>query len=205
MRAHILSQTAFTYEYEGDLDEIKRVLEEFPLTQNAQNYASVPSYVLDMPELSELRLWTEQKIAETLIELNYSFGLRITQSWSNKTDKGRWHHRHAHSNSLMSGIFYVTPSNSYTWFSTQSIWPSDKGDSDSGAFLPMFGWGAPRYQEIIHKFPTTPGTLILFPSALEHSVDNHELDDPRYSIAFNTFPVGTFGNERTFTSLELNG
>jgi hypothetical protein len=38
-----------------------------------------------------------------------------------------------------------------------------------------------------------PGALFLFPSKLKHHVDSNE-NEFRYSIAFNTLPVGPIGD-----------
>ena len=48
-----------------------------------------------------------------------------------------------------------------------------------------------------------PHKLFLFPSSLEHSVDNNDSDVTRISISFNTFVKGTFGTELGLDKLEL--
>jgi hypothetical protein len=52
-------------------------------------------------------------------------------------------------------------------------------------------------------YPADVGTLLLFPSQLEHSVPEVEGDKDRYSISFNTFFKGAIGNSKERTELIL--
>jgi hypothetical protein len=58
--------------------------------------------------------------------------------------------------------------------------------------------------QVIAKIKTSPGKLVLFPSHLYHSVDEHMIEDhPRYSLSFNTFPSGQIGNFAALAGLNL--
>jgi hypothetical protein len=45
--------------------------------------------------------------------------------------------------------------------------------------------------------------LILFPSSLTHMVPTIQGEQTRISLSFNTFPVGTVGEEMDLTGLKL--
>ena len=47
-----------------------------------------------------------------------------------------------------------------------------------------------------------PGTLLVFSSRSTHSVPPNMSDNPRLSIAFNTFPKLPFGDYRALTYIE---
>ena len=47
------------------------------------------------------------------------------------------------------------------------------------------------------------GDLLLFPSYLQHETAKNDLDQMRYSISFNVFPFGTFGEQDKLCNLEL--
>jgi uncharacterized protein (TIGR02466 family) len=192
----ILSQHIFSFKCPLGLKEILSSVKNLPVHSNHFNQATVDTYTLDKPEFGEVKTWVEQCLQEVLTEMKYTFQIRVTQSWVNKSEKGMWHFAHTHSNSFISGILYLTPSTSKTWFSCDSIW------SPPNTLLPFYSH-AKNYSELIHKFPTTPGTLLLFPSSLTHSVNEHDLEDPRYSLSFNTFPFGTFGSAGTLSELVL--
>lgn len=197
METSILAQQIYSFDYPGKVEEIVDKVKDKPVSNNTNNLRSLTTYLLDEPEFQELKLWVKEKVREVLASQDYRFGLRITQSWFNASNKGMWHHRHSHSNSFLSGILYLTPSGSHTWFSTESIWL--KGGEDN--HFPFMARVPHPYKDVIHKYPTTPGKLLLFPSTLDHSVDEHDLDEPRYTIAFNTFPVGTFGSNYNYTEV----
>ena len=60
--------------------------------------------------------------------------------------------------------------------------------------MPAIQEGADNYrsqQSLV--IPPKPGRMILFPSGLHHSVQPSQDDARRYSIAFNTLPVGRIG------------
>ena len=124
--------------------------------------------------------------------------IEITSSWGNVADVNQWHWTHSHPNSFMSAILYLTDSNAHTLFSmdnfltgseTNLVYPSNtsniiklKNELDEDNL-------------VIHKQPTIAGDLIIFPSTLFHSVDQHTVKDAkRYSLSFNAFPCGLIGN-----------
>jgi uncharacterized protein (TIGR02466 family) len=120
--------------------------------------------------------------------------LNITQSWLNYSEPGQWHHKHSHSNSFLSGCFYVNADKDldkiyfYKEQYKQIKIPSKEfnlSNSDS--------WW----------LPVGTGDLIIFPSSLTHMVQNVEAKETRISIAFNTFPVGYIGNDDSLTGLHL--
>jgi len=137
--------------------------------------------------------WLDGKEIKTIIEaeLNYYFyevlqvvpdtEIYITESWANKSTPNEQHHRHNHPNSIVSGVFYVD-TDEYTGnivFNTSQysqiefqVKESNIYNSKTWSFAPMIG------------------TLILFPSSLEHSVTKNLSKKDRISISFNTFIKG---------------
>ena len=118
--------------------------------------------------------------------------LKITECWVNAaTDKGMKHIQHRHFLTVVSGIFYVSESNSGTVFYDKDWFVYDN---------PMMGfkeglseWRGRVMPPVKTEFPNTPGTLIIFPMGLMHGVKPHKGDTPRYTISFNTFMDGKCG------------
>ena len=76
---------------------------------NVQHYnrQSEDTFVLDRPELSNIRAFIEAKLHEFVTKIYASTDkLVITQSWLNKSKKGESHHEHVHPNSMISGVWY---------------------------------------------------------------------------------------------------
>ncbi len=118
----------------------------------------------------------------------------ITQSWLNYTEKNQYHHKHAHPNSLVSGVFYINCHKEHDkikFFNEtyKTIKPEIK---DWNIWNSESWW-----------FPVKTGDVILFPSSLTHMVETKQGDNTRISLAFNVFIKGTVGNNKSLTELIL--
>lgn len=164
---------------------------------NQGNTTSKDNTILRNTELTNLRDFIETKVSEyfaTIHNPKHDVSLRVTQSWCNYTEPGQYHHKHAHPNSFVSGVFY----------------PQANRETDRIYFY------RDNYQQI--KFPPSEwnvwnsdswwfevgtGDLILFPSSLTHMVETVKGEQTRISLSFNTFPVGVVGEEMDLTGLKL--
>ena len=71
------------------------------------NRQSEDTFVLDKPELSNIREFVKSKLFKFAREVMSSKDeVVITQSWVNKSGKGESHHEHVHPNSIISGVWY---------------------------------------------------------------------------------------------------
>jgi uncharacterized protein (TIGR02466 family) len=146
-------------------------------------------------QFKEIHGWFQQCVNEVKNDLDLPFdSLPIVQSWSNRSLKGMWHHGHTHDFSFLSGIFYLNTADfGKTWFSVNNTWYDHS----------LIYFKIKDSKILIHREAPEEGKLVLFPSHIYHSVDNWENDEPRYSIAFNTFPCGRFGVPDEKCSLNL--
>ena len=131
--------------------------------------------------------------------LERSDKLKIIQAWANRSAAGQHHHWHNHPNSFLSAVFYLTDSPMPTTFAIGDIWSPQKNFSGN-LDLNVRSHIAPIY----HKEETVAGNLILFPSVVDHCVDSlQEGMEDRYTISFNTFPVGTIGSYSSLAGLTI--
>lgn len=174
------------------------ILESFDTRPNAGNLASINQHVLETPELSELKKFILQEVTDyfdNVISPRNNITPYITISWTNVTTTNGFHHKHAHGNSILSGVFYVT-ADSYTdsiifydrVYETIEMRPKNWNiwNSDS--------W----------EIPVNTGDLLLFPSRLIHEVrivniQNHK----RISLAFNVFIRGVVGDPMDSNLVEI--
>ena len=145
--------------------------------------------------------WLEDCIETVRSEQNYECEkLSITQMWGSIGGYNSWHQTHTHNYSIISGVFYVTDSNAKTWFSVPSIW-------ERLNLHPTFeSMPVTRHNttDPISKIPSEKGKLIIFPSSLTHSVDEHmDPDNYRYTMSFNTFPSGDVGDFSAAAGLNI--
>ncbi len=54
------------------------------------------------------------------------------------------------------------------------------------------------------SFETVQGSLILFPSLLEHDVEKNRSDSVRTSISFNTYVRGVVGGRQKLTEVNIS-
>lgn len=164
---------------------------------NHGNTTSADRKILAGKEMTDVREFIEDAVLEyfkTVHDPKGDVSLYITQSWANYTEPGQYHHKHAHPNSFISGVFYPQADaavdkiyfykSGYERLKLQpanwNIWNSESWWYSVGA-----------------------GDLILFPSHLEHMVETKVGNETRISIAFNTFLKGHIGVDENLTGLQL--
>jgi len=164
---------------------------------NMSNTTSKDNTILKNKELTKLRDFLETSISEyfkTVYNPKHKVNLKITQSWTNYTENGQYHHKHAHPNSFVSGVFYI-----------QANKEKDKiyfyRDGYQQIKFPPSEWNV--WNSESWWFEVGTGDLILFPSSLTHMVETVQHDQTRISLSFNTFPVGQVGDEMDLTGLSL--
>lgn len=164
---------------------------------NMGNTTSIDNTILKAKELTQLRDFVETKVSDyftTVYNPKHKVNLKITQSWTNYTEPGQYHHKHAHPNSFVSGVFYI-----------QADKNKDKiyffRDGYEQIKFPPSEWNV--WNSESWWFEAETCKLILFPSSLTHMVQTVESDQTRISLSFNTFPVGSVGEEMDLTGLKL--
>lgn len=164
---------------------------------NTGNATSIDNTILRNNSMTKLRDFIESNVSEyfkTVYSPKHNVNLRITQSWVNYTKPGEYHHKHAHPNSFVSGVFYP-----------QANRRTDKiyfyRDGFQQIKLPPSDWNI--WNSDSWWFEVGTGDLVLFPSSLTHMVETVKGEDTRISLSFNTFPVGLVGDEIDLTGLKL--
>ncbi|NDF50112.1 MAG: hypothetical protein EB116_08530 [Betaproteobacteria bacterium] len=177
-------------------DDEKSLLMGLETRPNMGNTTSTDNFVLRRSGLTNLRSWIEDCVADyfkATANPKHDVSLRITQSWVNYSEQGQYHHKHAHPNSLVSGVFYINTNDNDRIYFYRSGFQQIK--------FPTDGWN--QWNSESWWFEAIEGRLVLFPSSLEHMVPTVEGEKTRVSLSFNTFPVGTVGEEMDLTGLKL--
>lgn len=110
----------------------------------------------------------------------------IVGSWLNVNPTGYGHHKHRHSNSKISGIFYISTNENSGNFNLYRYLEHKQEVYDDIVKFNSFNY------EFMYYIPKNYD-LFLFNSYMYHSVDENKSDQPRISLAFNTFyadPIG---------------
>lgn len=187
------------------LDELNQEEENFLLNietkdknnEYLNNIASDDNYVLDKPEVKNLKNNIQKCINEYKKDImQCEDELYITNSWVNFLKTGNRHAMHHHSNSMLSGVYFINVDKDMPNFSLQSsqtnLWP--------------ICWKRKKWTnentlgEIIL---VEKNMLILFPSSVWHSVDVNNSPNTRVSLSFNTFLKGDIRHNFYVSDLKL--
>ncbi|HEV8554558.1 MAG TPA: 2OG-Fe(II) oxygenase family protein [Casimicrobiaceae bacterium] len=102
----------------------------------------------------------------------------ITGCWATVLARGAAHKAHSHPNNYLSGAYYVR-----THPGADTINFHDPRNQAGVIRPPVVELTAENTDQVVVK--VTNGTLLLFPSYLEHSVDANTSEEERVSISFN--------------------
>lgn len=157
--------------------------------------------LLDDDKLANLKNFFFKAINQySLVVCGSNQEIGIQQSWSNLSKRQEGHSEHYHTNSYLSGVFYLMnePEIPIIFHSVSCIereWFSvipDQTEED--------GWYGCRSESV--AFRADVGNLLVFSSRLRHSVPPNHTDKKRLSLSFNTFPKLPFGNEHGLTRIK---
>lgn len=164
---------------------------------NVLNMRTADTHVLDTPELQSLRSVIQDHIdqfARKTISVNPRLDFYITQSWINYTKPGQAHHRHFHTNSLISGVLYISAIRDVDGICFyKAALPTIRAGDEEQNWYCANSW----------RFSVGAGDLILFPSNITHGVDDNSGTHVRVSLAFNAFVKGELGSETLLNHLVL--
>ncbi len=102
----------------------------------------------------------------------------ITGCWATVLARGAAHKLHSHPNNYLSGVYYVCTSPG-----ADTINFHDPRRQTCVIRPPVVELTAENTDQVVVK--VHDGTLLMFPSYLEHSVDANASDDERVSVSFN--------------------
>ena len=164
---------------------------------NEGNRTSDDNYVLENKTLKNLKEDLTKKLCDyfdKVISTSDPITPYITQSWLNYTETDQHHHKHYHSNSYVSGVFYVDADKTVDGI---TFYKDDIPDLELS--VAEYNPSNTRAMGIIVE----TGTLVLFPSSLPHGVEKKKGTNSRISLSFNSYFKGTIGHKLKLTELTL--
>ena len=164
---------------------------------NEGNKTSNDNYILNQKPFANLKKQLDLRVQDyfdKVISPSNNITPYITQSWLNYTETNQYHHKHAHPNSLVSGVFYINCHEEYD----KIKFFNDKYQTIKTEVKDWNIWNSESWW-----FSVNTGDVILFPSSLTHMVETKKGTNTRISLAFNVFIKGTVGNNKNLTELIL--
>jgi uncharacterized protein (TIGR02466 family) len=102
----------------------------------------------------------------------------VTGCWATVLAAGAFHKTHSHPNNFLSGVYYVR-----THSGADAISFHDPRSQTRVIRPPVVELTSENTDQVVVR--VTNGTLLMFPSYLEHSVDTNTSAEERISISFN--------------------
>jgi uncharacterized protein (TIGR02466 family) len=159
----------------GALEEIRRDLPRLGPGQGWQSEQTLQG----REEFEDLGFCVTAAAKSILRFLRIGYdAFEITGCWANVLAKGAMHKAHSHPNNFLSGVYYVR-----TQAGTDTINFHDPRIQASVIRPPVVELTAENTDQVVVGL--TNGTLLMFPSYLEHSVDANMSEEERISISFN--------------------
>jgi uncharacterized protein (TIGR02466 family) len=129
--------------------------------------------------LAELVSYIDDAVGAILRFLKIGYdACEITGCWANVNPPGAPHRMHSHPNNFLSGVYYV-----HTQPEADTINFHDPRLQTSIIRPPVTELTAANTDQVVVK--VTPGSLLLFPAYLQHSVDPNGSREERISVSFN--------------------
>ena len=187
---YIVTLSYITEEYLDELNYIER-------HNNIGNASSNNKHILNMKCFSKLKFEIEKHLKnyyEIVEKPKNEIEPYVTLSWLNWTSDNQYHHYHTHSNSLVSGVFYIQCEQTDSIVFELDNYKRILIDSDRTG----------RFNSHRYTLPIQKHDLILFPSDLIHAVEEKQQNGKeRISLSFNSFVRGTIGSYGDATELIL--
>ena len=189
------------YEFFADsklTEEVLTIAKELDYRPNTTNKTSA-----NRLKYKPLIDWFETCLAEVKEDLyqDIDIQLKVTDCWVNKSSYTEKHHAHSHSNSMYSGVFYLTTHDKKS--TTKFFLPNPFYNIDHTTLFAIKELINTSKTSIVSEVAPVTGKLIIFPSHVVHETATNVTRDNRYTVAFNTFISGVIGSDDDLTRLHI--
>lgn len=175
------------------------VNQEFEIMHSNTGSYSTNKTLLNIPELENIKKeidWHVEYYTSQVLRIKEDQKFFMTTSWAVKHKKGNFAGTHLHTNSLVSGVFYLYSNKNYGCLTIQKHFYN----LFTTSLMPDFS-EYNRINSTEYNIESEENRIILFPSHTLHSVSVNNSNYTRYSVAFNYFANGIFGHKESFLQL----
>ena len=176
--AELLRSQTIQYFKDMEKDDKINYTGKYPVGSYTSFYSNED--IIGLPQLINLKTFIKNTVQQVHNSVGLSGELKFTNSWFNINRKYGYHETHNHCPDIWSGVYYLQAQE------------ADATISFTNRILIDSGWPYSA-QKIVHTdfvsskmtCPVKTGLLVVFPSYLDHNVDQQLSDNERISIAFN--------------------
>jgi len=178
-------------------NKIKQV--EYEKMQSGNGYISVDKQLLNQVEYQQLKEEVDYHIetfSRETLRVSNEVNFNMSTSWALKQSQDGWAHSHIHSNSVISGVFYLNQHENFG----NLVFERTHDNIFTSTLDPNFTDFNPINSRSWAIQPIA-NMIILFPSILKHKVEKTQCMEERCSVSFNYFMKGTFGYKESILKL----
>lgn len=179
--------------------ELLSTLENLPAKQTSHSGLTEDEYVLNRPDMLHLRDVCQHYLDDYVATVcGYKETFIITNSWLSRNPKFQGHNFHSHANSIFSGCLYLRASkdSAPVQFRNKNRLSTEFNftyDIEQTNLFNSNEW----------SIPVSTGTLIIFPSYLDHGSLPNLNEDTRICLGFNSFVQDKFGGINYSSNIDL--
>lgn len=180
--------------------ETLKLLEDLPMPQKGGPGLTEDLYILKRPELKEAYEVIKHHLDIYVSNIcSFKEEFILTNSWLTRNKTGQDHYRHFHPNSIFNGVFYLRadPNTAPIRFHGKTALSKDFN----------FTYNIENYNIYNSEnwqVPVQTGSLLIFPSTLEHSAGVNQSPETRICLGFNSFVRAQFGNHDYASDIDLS-
>jgi len=146
------------------------------LSSNTYNTSDGQYDLLDDPAFSDLNKWIDTMVQAYVEQNKIKKPVTVKNSWFNIYKKYDYQEFHKHPESIISTIYFLKADKN----SSRVVFKTPKDDM----FNIKFSENSPENLELVYYTPEA-GKLLIFPSNISHSVEQHLSDNTRITLAHN--------------------
>jgi uncharacterized protein (TIGR02466 family) len=152
--------------------------------------------IINAPQLKNLKQNIKAAVdyyTYELLDVDPAVEFEFSTSWINRIEPGEKIDLHDHANAIISGVYYIEVNNNsapITFVKNKqhlNLFPASAKPLTTGK-----NWN--QYNSDSITLQPQNGNILIFPSHLEHRVEQSSDTNYRYGLAFNLYCKGTLGN-----------
>lgn len=188
--------SVFTAELQGITDSLGDITQYLRLTAPRSPRVNFDLHQNEnFSPLSDAILREMETIGQDLFQYEKEYAYEITQMWMSCLKPGQSHHPHTHHNTLWSGVFYLN--------GEENEFPSINFENPFYRHFVLSYKKLNEYNCNNWQVPTKKDKLVIFPSYLNHWVNENNTDTNRISVAFNIILRGRYEAQSSLQSVEI--
>jgi len=165
------------------LAALARLRRDLPTLEPGHGCQSVQS-LHELDDFRDLVACVHRVVPGVLRFLRIGYdAFQITACWATVLARGAAHKMHQHPNNFLSGVYYIR-----TYPGANTINFHDPRNQTGIIRPPVLELTAENTDQVV--VDVNDGTLLIFPSYLQHSVDANRSDQERVSVSFNVMFSG---------------